>query len=178
MRVITGAAGGAKLKTLEGLDVRPTTERVKEAVFSIIQFDIEGRRFLDLFAGSGQMGIEALSRGAAKAVFVDMSRESVRVVNDNLAKTKLSRAASVVNRSAESFLAANRENFDIAFLDPPYGKGIIPGVLPVLEPFINSGGSVICETSESELLPEKVGELELYRKYRYSKILITVYRKP
>ena len=95
MRVITGKARGTTLKTLEGVSVRPTTDRVKEAVFSIIQFEIEGRRVLDLFAGSGQLGIEALSRGAESAVFVDADKNSVRVVKENLAKTKLEQFASV-----------------------------------------------------------------------------------
>lgn len=177
MRVITGTAGGLKLNTLDGLDVRPTTEKVKEAIFSSIQFDIEGRCFLDLFAGSGQMGIEALSRGAAKAVFVDMSRNSIRVTEENLRKTKLSQYAVTFNRSAESFLASNYLKFDIAFLDPPYNKQIIQSVLPILEPFINDGGTVICETSQEDKLPNNVGKLVLYREYNYSKTHITVYRK-
>ena len=84
MRVISGLAQGKRLEALEGDDVRPTTDRVKEAVFSIIQFNIEGRRFLDLFSGSGQMGIEALSRGARQAVFVDRSRRSIRIINNNI----------------------------------------------------------------------------------------------
>ena len=89
MRVITGSARGAKLKTLEGLATRPTSDRVKEAIFNIIQFDIEGRRVLDLFGGSGQLAIEALSRGADYAVLVDQSAEAVKVIKDNLKKGKI-----------------------------------------------------------------------------------------
>lgn len=177
MRVITGNARGVKLNTPDGLEVRPTTERVKEAIFSIIQFELEGRVFLDLFAGSGQMGIEALSRGAEKAYFVDMNRNSLKIAEDNLIKTKMTGRAVTVNKSAESFLNTNRNRFDIAFLDPPYNKQIIPAVLPLLEPFINDGGTVICETEENEILPEKVGNLEMYRAYNYSKTTVTVYRK-
>ena len=95
MRVITGSARGAKLKTLEGLATRPTSDRVKEAIFNIIQFDIEGRRVLDLFGGSGQLAIEALSRGADYAVLVDQSAEAVKVIKDNLKKVKFDQKASV-----------------------------------------------------------------------------------
>ena len=113
MRVITGTARGRVLKTLEGDDVRPTTDRVKEAIFSIIQFEIEGRRVLDLFAGSGQLGIEALSRGAAFATFTDMSAESVDTVKKNLISTKLDRQSEVIRTEAVAFLRSNRKKFDI-----------------------------------------------------------------
>ena len=122
MRVITGTARGRVLRTLEGEDVRPTTDRVKEAVFSIIQFEIEGRRVLDLFAGSGQLGIEALSRGAASATFVDMSKDSLSTVKYNLEHTKLGDNAKVVQTDALSFLKLTKDKFDIVFLDPPYAR--------------------------------------------------------
>ncbi|MBR1810601.1 MAG: 16S rRNA (guanine(966)-N(2))-methyltransferase RsmD [Clostridia bacterium] len=177
MRVITGSARGVRLQTLDGLDVRPTTERVKEAVFSMIQFDLEGRRFLDLFTGSGQMGIEALSRGAEKAWFVDASKASLETARKNLVKAKLIGKGELISASAESFLARTLERFDIAFLDPPYHKNILDTVLPALEPHINAGGAVICETAADEVLPESVGGLAVYRTYRYSQTVITVYRK-
>lgn len=123
MRVITGFAKGRKLRTLSGEDVRPTTDRVKEALFSIIQFEIEGRRVLDLFAGSGQLGIEALSRGAASAVFVDSSRDSIEVVRENLNTTQLAQSAQVIQMDSLAFLAGQCGPFDIALLDPPYGAG-------------------------------------------------------
>ena len=122
MRVITGTARGRVLRTLEGEDVRPTTDRVKEAVFSIIQFEIEGRRVLDLFAGSGQLGIEALSRGAASATFVDMSKDSLSAVKYNLEHTKLGDNAKVVQTDALSFLKLTKDKFDLVFLDPPYAS--------------------------------------------------------
>ena len=121
MRVITGTAKGRKLKTLEGENVRPTIERVKEAVFSIIQFEIEGRRVLDLFAGSGQLGIEALSRSAASAVFIDADKAAVAVVKENLEVSKLADKATVMQTDALAFLQTSNLTFDIAFLDPPYG---------------------------------------------------------
>ena len=108
MRVITGTARGRKLKTLEGMDVRPTTDMVKEAVFSIVQFQVPCASVLDVFAGSGQMGIEALSRGAARAVFVDNSRASQAVIRENLAATGLAKQARVIADDAVSFLAHRR----------------------------------------------------------------------
>lgn len=122
MRVITGTAKGRRLETLEGEDVRPTTERIKEAVFSIIQFEIMGHTFLDLFAGSGQMGIEAISRGASSAYFVDASKKSLDVVKKNISSVKFDKEAKVFAMDYRSFLSMNTVEFDIAFLDPPYKK--------------------------------------------------------
>lgn len=132
MRVITGTARGRVLRTLEGEDVRPTTDRVKEAVFSIIQFEIEGRRVLDLFAGSGQLGIEALSRGAASATFVDMSKDSLSAVKYNLEHTKLGDNAKVVQTDALSFLKLTKDRFDIVFLDPPYASSLVVDSMKLL----------------------------------------------
>lgn len=132
MRVITGTARGRVLRTLEGEDVRPTTDRVKEAVFSIIQFEIEGRRVLDLFAGSGQLGIEALSRGAASATFVDMSKDSLSAVKYNLEHTKLGDNAKVVQTDALSFLKLTKDKFDIVFLDPPYASSLVVDSMKLL----------------------------------------------
>lgn len=176
MRVITGTARGRVLKTLEGDDVRPTTDRVKEAIFSIIQFEIEGRRVLDLFAGSGQLGIEALSRGAAFATFTDMSAESVDTVKKNLISTKLDRQSEVIRTEAVVFLKSNRKKFDIIFMDPPYSKGILQNTLPYAVQNINDGGVIICEHPYGEEMPQTVGHFSVYRDYKYGKIGITVYR--
>ena len=145
MRVITGSARGRKLITLEGEDVRPTTDIVKEALFSIIQFEIEGRRVLDLFGGSGQLAIEALSRGADSAVIVDMSRKSIEIINQNLEHTGFSKKAVVVCADALSFLSRRTEKYDIAFLDPPYSVGILEKALEKTAPIMNEGGVIICE---------------------------------
>ena len=176
MRVITGTARGRVLKTLEGDDVRPTTDRVKEAIFSIIQFEIEGRRVLDLFAGSGQLGIEALSRGAAFATFTDMSAESVDTVKKNLISTKLDRQSEVIRTEAVALLKSNRKKFDIIFMDPPYSKGILQNTLPYAVQNINDGGVIICEHPYGEEMPQTVGHFSVYRDYKYGKIGITVYR--
>ena len=177
MRVITGTARGRVLRTLEGEDVRPTTDRVKEAVFSIIQFEIEGRRVLDLFAGSGQLGIEALSRGAASATFVDMSKDSLSAVKYNLEHTKLGDNAKVVQTDALSFLKLTKDKFDIVFLDPPYASSLVVDSMKLLSDVVAAGGCAICETPVDSELPESLGELKFHRSYRYGKIKITVYRK-
>lgn len=177
MRVITGTARGRVLRTLEGEDVRPTTARVKEAVFSIIQFEIEGRCVLDLFAGSGQLGIEALSRGAASATFVDMSKDSLSTVKYNLEHTKLGDNAKVVQTDALSFLKLTKDKFDIVFLDPPYASSLVVDSMKLLSDVVAAGGCAICETPVDSELPESFGELKFHRSYRYGKIKITVYRK-
>ena len=177
MRVITGTARGRVLETLPGEDVRPTTDRVKEAMFSIIQFELEGRKVLDLFAGSGQLGIEALSRGAAYAVFVDSSRDSVDCVKSNLLKTGLKSNSSVVQADSLTFIRTAKDKFDIAFLDPPYGKGLLQSVLPLVAEKMNDGGVIVCEHSKGEEMPAEAGDFVLFREYKYGKTALTVYRK-
>ena len=178
MRVITGTARGRRLITLEGTDTRPTTDRVKEALFSIIQFEIEGRRVLDLFAGSGQLGIEALSRGAKAAVFVDGSKKAAEVVKKNLETVSFSKAASVVCGDALAFLKTRSEKFDIAFLDPPYSTGLLQKALALLPAIMNKSGVIICESPDGEEMPETAGEFSLQKKYRYGKVSLSVYRVP
>jgi len=176
MRVITGSARGRRLRTLEGQDVRPTPERVKEAVFSIIQFQIEGRRFLDLFAGSGQMGIEALSRGAREAVFVDARKDSLEIIRDNLEKTDLSQGGRVVGMDALAFLSQPNGKFDLAFLDPPYRTGLLAEALEKTAAVMNPGGAVLCEHPSDEELPDQAADFVKIKDYRHGKILITLYR--
>ena len=175
MRVITGACRGRRLISPTGDDVRPTTDNVKESVFSIIQFSVEGRSFLDAFAGSGQMGIEALSRGAASAVFVDNSRRSLEVVRKNLDLTGLQSRAEVICADTVAFLSSCRKRFDIAFLDPPYSQGLLQDALRVLPAVMNEGGYIICEHPAEEVLPQKAGNFIIKKSYRYGKIMITVY---
>ncbi|MCQ2771357.1 MAG: 16S rRNA (guanine(966)-N(2))-methyltransferase RsmD [Clostridia bacterium] len=150
MRVITGKARGTNLNTLPGEDItRPTPSMVKEAIFSSIQFELEGRTMLDLYAGSGQMGIEALSRGASKATFVDASREAIEIINSNLKKTKLDNLANVVYADVVQFLSSKKcnEKFDYVFIDPPYAKRALPQTLSALydSNLLKSTSIVICE---------------------------------
>jgi len=175
MRVITGKARGRKLQTLSGNDVRPTTDIVKEAVFSIIQFGIEGRVFLDAYAGSGQMGIEALSRGAAKAVFLDSSRQSCEIVKKNLEITGLSENAVVKNTDTLSYITGTPEKFDIVFIDPPYRTGILLQTLEKIPRVMNKGGIILCEHPAEEKMPGETGGFVLKKEYKYGKIVISLY---
>lgn len=175
MRVITGSARGRRLETPAGNDVRPTTDTVKEAVFSIIQFLIEGRTFLDAFAGSGQMGIEALSRGAKRAFFIDQKKQSIQIVKNNLKNTGLSDFATVLSTDTIAFLLSTKEKFDIAFFDPPYKTGILQSALEKAPLVMNRGGLIICEHPTDEKLPETTGEFAVKKKYKYGKIMITIY---
>ena len=177
MRVITGKARGRKLITLSGDEVRPTTDKVKESVFSIIQFQIEGRKFLDLFAGSGQMGIEALSRGAKSACFVDMRKEAVTVVRKNLDALDLNEGAEVRCTDSFMFLGSTSEKFDVVFADPPYNKGLAARALELLPRVMNPSGVIVLETADREELPEVSGDFSLDRTYRYGKIKISTYRR-
>ncbi len=176
MRIITGTAKGCRLETLTGQETRPTAERVKEGLFSAIGFEIEGRRVLDLFAGSGQMGLEALSRGAASCVFVDNNREAVQVVRRNMAAARLADNAVVLCREALGFLAQNTERFGLVFLDPPYAAGLLAPCLEALSGAVTSGGAVLCESDRETVLPEQVGNLCLERTYRYGRVVIRLYR--
>lgn len=176
MRVITGIARGRRLETLEGEDVRPTTDRIKEAVFSIIQFETEGRVFLDLFAGSGQMGIEALSRGAKKAYFVDNSKKSIDTLKRNLKTTKLEADAKVFSMDYHSFLSMCSEEIDIAFIDPPYKTGILQEALELVADSMKETGIIIAENPLDEEILSNYGNFVLDRKYRYGKIKISTFR--
>ncbi|MCD8187542.1 MAG: 16S rRNA (guanine(966)-N(2))-methyltransferase RsmD [Ruminococcus sp.] len=177
MRVITGTARGRRLVTPEGFDVRPTTDKVKEAIFSAVQFELENASVLDLFAGSGQMGIEALSRGAAKAVFVDSSSQSVRCVNNNLRATKLERYAQVVSRDSYDYIKLTSSTFDIIILDPPYRHGHIGNILPFAAKKLNDGGCIICEYGSDADEPSAPDGMFLRKTYRYGKINVSIFCK-
>lgn len=177
MRVITGSARGRRLQTLDGDHVRPTTDRVKEAIFSVIQFDIEAREVLDLFAGSGQLGIEALSRGAKSAVFIDNSMQSLEVIRDNLRTTGFTDKGTVIKTDALMFLKAGKQKFDILFLDPPYNTTILCEALEIAHNVMNEAGIIVCEHPFSMEIPSFSGDIPLKKTYRYSKTAVSVYRK-
>lgn len=179
MVVITGTAKGRKLMTVEGTDlVRPTAQKIKEAIFSAIQFEIEDSVVLDLFAGSGQLGIEALSRGAAECTFADNSPVSLKVVRANLANTRLENKAEVVNRPFSAFLSTTRKTFDVAFLDPPYNKKLLQKALPQLVEKMSDNGVIVCEHKKDCPLPKKIGGFEISKVLRHGTISVTIYRKP
>ena len=179
MRVISGSARGRRLKELEGMETRPTTDRVKEAIFNIIQFDIEGRRVLDLFAGTGQMGIEALSRGASSAVFVEQRRDAAILVRENLKLTQLTDRGQVVCGEAISYLSAAREKFDLIFIDPPYAAKLWESALETIARFdiLSNHGIIVCESPMDQEMPEMVPPYYLHRSYRYGQIKVTTYHR-
>lgn len=176
MRVITGTARGRRLKTPENSDIRPTTDNVKESVFNIIQFDIEGRRVLDLFAGTGQLGIECLSRGAAEAVFIDDSREAVRIVKDNLNACGFS--APVLQQDALSYLRSCGR-FDLIFVDPPYDANLYEPVLETINSvdILSDGGIILCESRRERYMPDMKAPYLKRRDYNYGRVKLTVYVK-
>ncbi len=180
MRVITGSARGRKLQEPKDQSVRPTTDMVKEAMFSIIQFDVPGRRVLDLFAGTGQLGIEALSRGARECVFVDDSPASVARVRKILETCRMQVQAQVVRGDALEYIAKGRcGKFDIVLLDPPYQAGLYERVLGDLFLFDIStvGGIILVESMRGEKLPDAPAPYVRGKTYNYGKISLTVYMR-
>ena len=179
MRIITGTARGTKLVAPEGEGTRPTSDMTKEAVFSMIQFEIEGRRCLDLFAGSGQMGLEALSRGAEKATFVDSSAEACKAIKQNAVKTHLYQKCLILNHDFRKFLSAEKdEKYDLVFLDPPYKDGDeITEVLDFMieNDMLENGAFVVCESERKE--PFEHEGLALRKHSRYGKAYISLLYK-
>ena len=176
MRVISGSVRGRKLKTPENYDIRPTTDNVKESLFNIIQFDIEGRRVLDLFAGTGQLGIECLSRGAAEAVFIDENTAAVKIVKENLKTCGFT--AAVLQQDALSYLR-HCGRFDLVFVDPPYDSGLYESVLETINSvdILSDGGIIVCESRRETPMPELAAPYQKRREYRYGKVKLTLYVK-
>lgn len=177
MRIITGSARGVRLRTLEGDETRPTADRVKQALFNILQFDLEGRAVLDLFAGSGQLGIEALSRGAAECVFVDQSPEAAELIRQNLRAAKLLSHAHVLCGDSVNYVRRTTDQFDLAFLDPPYASDLLDRTLPLVAARMRLGGTIVCETAADRMLPDTVGEFSAVRTCRYGHTLLWIYRR-
>ena len=175
MRVITGIARGKKLITLDGLDVRPTTEMVKEAIFSSIHFDLPGASVLDLFAGSGQLGIEAISRGAKHCVFVDKSKNSVDIIKKNIETCGFNAKTRVLNMDSIEYLSVAKTGIDIAILDPPYRQGLITKALPLLDRIMSDNSTVICEHENELILDDIYGRLKKTKTKRYGKISLTYF---
>ena len=181
LRVITGEARGRKLKAVEGLATRPTTDRTKQSLFNAIQFDIEGRRVLDLFAGTGQLGIEALSRGAADCVFADQASAAIAVIRENLRTVGFEKRAEVLQGEALGILRRFPEDrFGLIFLDPPYASGLIPEVLETLlsQHRLDRDALVVIETGEDfEPDPGLPFETVKRNKYGLNHILILRYKE-
>ncbi|MBQ3379454.1 MAG: 16S rRNA (guanine(966)-N(2))-methyltransferase RsmD [Clostridia bacterium] len=177
MRVISGSARGTPLKTIEGENTRPTTDKVKEAMFNVIQFDIAGARVLDAFAGSGALGIEALSRGASWAVFIEKNRAAAGMIKKNLIAAKLEKNAQIVTGDCYKYIKTYKgEPFDIVFLDPPYDREEVKNVFNELCTcnMLSDTAIILCETRR-EALPDRVGMFSRLKKYVYGNINVTVY---
>ena len=179
MRVITGKARGVQLKTPEGMLTRPTADRVKEALFSIINFDLPGAAVLDLFGGTGQLGIEALSRGADSAVFVDQREDACKIIRENLRRTKLEGQGKVVRSDYLDYLRRSREKFDIILLDPPYAEVFLENALKCITEIdiLKSDGIIVAERPVEKELSFEFEGFTRSRDYKYGKTLLTIYRK-
>ncbi len=181
MRIITGTARGMNLETLEGEEItRPTSDRVKEGLFSAIQFEISGKRVLDLFSGSGQLALEALSRGADSAVLIDESEKAVEIIKTNAKKTNLMKKCRIARQDYSEYLksANGRDKFGIVFLDPPYSKDIPGEILKKLcrTDIVEEGGLVVCETDKDNM-DSDLYDLKFIKKYKYGKSFIFIFKK-
>ena len=179
MRVISGKARGTVLKTPEGMQTRPTADRVKEALFSILQFDLPGTRVLDLFGGTGQLGIEAISRGAASAVFVDAGDSACRLIKENLRRAKMESEARVVRADYLQYLSGCTEKFDIIFLDPPYAEVFLENAIKKISEIdiLQSGGIIVAERPAEKALNVEIEGYNRTKDYKYGNTVLTLYRK-
>ena len=182
MRIIAGTMKGRKLRAPSGLDLRPTSDKVKEALFNILSDQIEGATFLDLYAGTGSIGIDALSRGAPSVVFVENNKHHLQYLKENLASCSLEERAEVFATMASAFLTrAKKSNrsFDLIFIDPPYESKEVEKILPMLEEgdMITDHGMVVIEHFYKKTLPEKAGNLFFLKKYKYGETILSFYAK-
>lgn len=182
MRVITGTARGHKLKAPKGMATRPTADRVKEALFNMLEHKVLNSRFLDLFAGSGSIGIEALSRGASQAVFIEKNTPAWQIIRENLNHTGLTDRAETYRQDAVTaldMLGKKGRTFDLIYVDPPYLKGYEENVLRKIETcgLLAEEGIVAVESSKNDLLPEQVGQLIIVRREKYGDTLLNFYRR-
>jgi 16S rRNA (guanine(966)-N(2))-methyltransferase RsmD len=161
------------------MQTRPTIDRVKEALFSIIHFDLPGAKVLDLFGGTGQLGIEALSRGAASATFVDQAEPACRLIKENLRRAKLENGAKVVRGDYMEYLSRCREEYDIILLDPPYAEVFLENALKRIAEIdiLRSGGIIVAERPVGKDLPWEFPGFTRSKDYKYGTVLLTLYRK-
>ena len=179
MRVISGRARGIQLKTPDGMKTRPTADRVKEALFSILQFDLPGTRVLDLFGGTGQLGIEAISRGAASAVFVDEQMTACKLIKENLKRAKMESEGQVVCSDYLQYLSNCRDSFDIILLDPPYAEVFLENALKKISEIdiLQTSGIIVAEhPAEKQFLGNFDGLIHM-KDYKYGKTILSLYRK-
>jgi len=178
MRVITGRARGMRLETVPGEEiVRPTSQRVKEAMFSAIQFEIEGQAVCDAFAGSGQLGIEAMSRGAKSCLFLEKDDRAATIIKQNLMHTKFTDEAKLMQLDSIQYLRRTNETFGLIFLDPPFGNGMLQDAIPVAAARLNPGGLLVCEAPAKESLPTQCEDTTLRKSYAHGRTKVYVYQR-
>ena len=179
MRVISGKMRGVRLKTPDGLNTRPTADRVKEAMFSILQFELPGARVLDLFGGTGQLGIEAISRGAKEAVFVDQSDKACKLIRENLRLARMEKEGRVVRSDYLTFLKSTKERFDIILLDPPYAEVFLENALKLITEIdiLQTNGIIVAERPLEKELPWDFPGYSRSHDYKYGSTLLAVYRR-
>jgi 16S rRNA (guanine(966)-N(2))-methyltransferase RsmD len=182
VRIIAGTAKGIRLKTPKGMNTRPTADRVKESVFGILAADVVDAEVLDLFSGTGNLGLEALSRGAVSATMVDKNIQSVKIMMENAILTDLSRAAVICREevtAALKRLQASGKSFDLIFCDPPYNLGLAPKVLACLDgsDVLREGGIFVLEHSRHEKLPEGLKRIVAYRSEFYGETVVSFFMK-
>jgi len=179
MRVISGKSRGVRLKTPAGMETRPTADRVKEALFSIIQFDLPGAKVLDLFGGTGQLGIEAISRGAKEAVFVDHSPQACKLIGENLRLAHMEKEGKVIRGDYLTFLKNTKEKFNIILLDPPYAEVFLENALKLITEIdiLQSDGIIVAECPLGKELPWEFSGYSRSKDYKYGKTILTIYRK-
>ena len=190
MRIITGTARGTQLVSPTGEETRPTSERAKEATFSSLASYIPGRKVLDLFAGSGQLSLEALSRGAESAVMLDVSNESIRAIRHNIVKTHMEAKVTLLQTDCRSYLRSIRNKgpiFDLVFIDPPFALHLVPELLGLLAEcgVLSDDAILVCESEESDILHSQSGSqrvaldtlYKVRRQARYAKAYVTILEK-
>lgn len=181
MRVISGKVRGLKLNAPKNDDVRPTTDRVKESLFNIINSYIMDSKILDLFAGTGSLGIECLSRGAQKCVFVDISRDSIEIVKSNIRKARVENESVIVNadfKDAITKIQATKDKFDVIFMDPPYYKDMFISALEKIDQadLLIEDGIIVIEHDTKDSFPETIGRLEKSKSKKYGNTTLTFYK--
>ncbi len=179
MRVISGERRGIVLKAPDGMKTRPTADRVKEALFSIIQFELPAAKVLDLFGGTGQLGIEALSRGAERAVIIDSGKDACKIINENIRRTNYESKANVICCDYASYLQRCTEKFNIIFLDPPYNENFLENALKMITEIdiLQSSGIIVAERPMGKDLDLDFPGFSRSKDYKYGKTLLTLYRK-
>ena len=175
MRVISGQFKGRKLKTLEGINTRPTADRVKESLFNILATKVYDAKVLDLFAGSGSLGLEALSRGAISCVFVDYSKEAINIVKENVKLCRQENNSKFINKDYTEAINSLNDEFDIIFVDPPYSKGIELLVLEKARNILSKNGIIIVETDQTDIPPDEINGLVKYDSRKYGRTIISFY---